>query len=249
MGLGIDKERTARQSRLIPRGLRVVFGAFIFMSMFWGAFACKKDGNVNLLTSAKTLDMAGLKNLVENGADPNYQDGDGKTILHLLGINFLGKDEADAMVHYLVQQGARIDAADKSGNAPLFDAILGGNLDLAVSLVHHGADVNFQNPRGQTPLFMAVSLITAGPRQTRGLDMARFLQQAGGNIFARDNDGKNLIHYSKDPETTAWLIEQGQSPALRDNFGKTPLDYNRDEILKLRDSIAADYKAKKQGTF
>jgi ankyrin repeat protein len=209
--------------------------------------SCRNNINENLLEAASKADLSTVKDLLDKGANPDYPDVQGKTALHILcSLPSLENESrgADSMIFNFIQHGANVNLPDKKGNTPLFYSTQAGNYDATVSLVNHGANVNQRNNDLRTPLFNAVAFVIAGVKEIRGLEFVRFLYQAGADIFVKDKEGKNLMHNSKDPVITAWLIDHGLSPSLRDNYGKTPLDYFSAEIFKVRDSMTGYSKTK-----
>jgi ankyrin repeat protein len=69
--------------------------------------------------------LEAVKLAVELGADPNISDESGQTPLH--AASYIG---SDAIIQYLVEKGAKLDAVDSYGMTPLgiAEAITQGNL-------------------------------------------------------------------------------------------------------------------------
>lgn len=201
--------------------------------------SCEGKINSELIDSARIFDVTQIQELLKKGGDPNYADSSGKTALHWLCIFAESKPgNSQRIIHLLTGYGANVNLQDHDGNTPLFYAIKSGNYEATESLVNHGARINIKNKYLQTPVFQAVSFIVAGNPEVNSMNYVRLLYEAGADLRVKDKEGKNLIHASRNPEVTAWLIEKGLNPKERDKYRKTPLDYSSSEIFQLRDSIA-----------
>jgi hypothetical protein len=94
------------------------------------------------------------------GLDLNTRDGGGQTALH-----FVESDPAGLTVtRLLVERGADTNAADRSGNTPLFAVVASNDLSAGVErfdyLLAHGADPAHRNKSGQTVLDAALASTT-----------------------------------------------------------------------------------------
>jgi ankyrin repeat protein len=193
---------------------------------------CKNSAKYELIEAARNGQIGQVKKLIEGGSDPNQKDvNNGKAILHYFSESSASSSES--IVLYLMGFGANINLPDAKGQTALFYSVSSGNLKMTSELIHHGADLNIKNNLGETPIFHAANL-----------EIIRLLHMAGANIFETDNEGKNLLHVSKTPSISSWLIEHGVNYKHRDMYGKTPLDYSTAEILKTRDEILNQYKKK-----
>ena len=94
------------------------------------------------------------------GLDLNARDGGGQTALH-----FVESDPAGLTVtRLLVERGADVNAADRSGDTPLFAMVTSNDLSAGVErfdyLVAHGADPAHRNKSGQTVLDVTLGSTT-----------------------------------------------------------------------------------------
>lgn len=146
----------------------------------------------------RAIDVARL--LVTNGADVNYTDDEGDTLLHIA---------ADAgrksIVDFLITSGAQLNSRDSSGNTPLHRVVPppSGNgssktppgpdyVDTLEVLIANGAGVNIRNNLDQTALHMAA--------KTELKEFLEILLQAGADINAIDNNFQSPLHAAVEAE-------------------------------------------------
>ena len=101
-------------------------------------------------------DKEQLKAALENGVDVNALDtrpvagGNGRRAL-----NWAAQKNHSEMIRLLLEAGAGIDLANRSGYTPLMHAAESGSTDAAKTLLEAGADVGAKNRRGRTALDIA----------------------------------------------------------------------------------------------
>ena len=86
-------------------------------------------------------------------------------------------------------------------------------IHVVVALVEVGADVNYQDAHGITPLILAAS-------QPEDIDMARLLLQKGADVDAVDPSGRTalmLAVQAKRSDLVHLLLEHGSNPATVDD--------------------------------
>lgn len=106
------------------------------------------DGSWNVMSFAVTRgDLDLCKKFVDEGADLNYRDRWGRTLLHKAAST--GHAET---CRWLLDHGANLEFRNKDGETPLFSAVKGYHLDAVRQLVESGADIRTQNNDKMTPI-------------------------------------------------------------------------------------------------
>lgn len=86
----------------------------------------------------------------------------------------------------------------------LFIAILENKNESATLLIEHGADIQFQNHRGLTPLMLCVL--------RRNVTMCKTILSHGVNIDMVDENGQHALYYAiqnNHEEITTFLLDKG----------------------------------------
>lgn len=76
--------------------------------------------------------------LIDAGADVNYKNSNGKSVLHVA----VAKSE-DICVEHLLKAGANTNLEDNDGYSPLWIAVSENNIKITPYLLQYGGDVNF----------------------------------------------------------------------------------------------------------
>ena len=168
----------------------IILLAFIVSSNAWGNLCAvnQKDsnGNTPLMRAAWDSDKEAVRNLINNGANINYQDEDdyNKTIIMSLAI----LDRAH-MIEFLIELGADVNLKHSEGGNALTLAARNNRIDSFKLLLKAGADIHVRSTGGRTALMWAA---------WRGNnEMVKLLLKAGANIDAQDKDGKTALYHSR----------------------------------------------------
>jgi len=163
----------------------------------------------SLADAAEKHDPAGVRALLESGADVNVAQVDGTTALHWAAFH---NDEE--LVALLLRAGADANVANLYGVPPLAQACINGNAAIVKLLLDAGADANTRMKGGETVLMLATrsgdvqavqALLARGadPNATERLgqttlmwasaeghlDVVRALMAAGADLHARLDSG------------------------------------------------------------
>jgi ankyrin repeat protein len=120
----------------------------------------------------------------------------------------------------LIQQGANIEARDRSGNTALLLAATTARSKLVKELIEMGANINHQNLIGSTAILQAASA-------DRGKNVA-ILLEAGAEFNVRNNKGLTPITaaaFNGDEASFQLLLDNGANPDDMDNSQKTAIVY------------------------
>lgn len=162
-----------------------------------------------LFTASAKGDLAGVRDLLEKGADVNARTDMGETSLHLAS--------SEGVASVLIEHGADVNARDTEyGMTPLFNQ----RIAVARLLVEKGADVNSRSKKGVTPLMWAV--------YWDAMDKARFLVEKGADVNSRDEHMRTSLHVAANwnkKELADFLLSRGADVNARDASGWTPLHW------------------------
>jgi ankyrin repeat protein len=121
----------------------------------------------------------------DGGVDLNARDFMGRTCLHIICDSPEPQAEGCDALRWLIDAGADIDIVDIDRRTPLFVACIRSNHQCAELLLAAGADVRWRDRRGHTALHAAVRPLA----QYMAADTVHAIVAAGGDFYARDNDG------------------------------------------------------------
>lgn len=102
------------------------------------------DSGKRLREYADRGDVAGIKRLIDQGADVNAADSFGFTALEYALNSYPHLPDKDhlAVVRTLVEGGANVNTKASNGQTPLFTAVAEGLYDVVVYLYQKGVDLN-----------------------------------------------------------------------------------------------------------
>lgn len=146
-----------------------------------------------------------IKQLLDLGAEINYQDQDGYT-----GLMLAVDREYVRIVRYLLNQNANPLLKNKNGETAsdlaepsslIFKMLKGYELHQAthqddlqkiIACLSAGADINFQDQQGMTPLLIAV--------EQGSIQLTTFFLSRGADLTLNSSDGKGVFEFVTDEE-------------------------------------------------
>jgi ankyrin repeat protein len=166
-----------------------------------------------------------LNLLLEKGANPDNQDGNGNTPL----MTSVQKITAAKM---LVAKGANVNIQNFNGETALMYAvkgglikvviivpIVGGSVETTKLLLSKGADVNLQDKWGKTALMHAAGAVNAiGNKYSTYTDILELLLDKGAKLEIQDKEGHTALYWAMRYNRTKsadLLIAKGANPAQK----------------------------------
>jgi ankyrin repeat protein len=174
------------------------------------------------------------------------RDGLGNSVLH-----YAAQWRLDAYIPLIVQKGARTEAANATGETPLFVAVKIDSPSTVLALVSAGASITGRDTLGNSGLHAAVrwnapraaeALVSAGAdinaHALNGktplhdavrlgiVDVEQVLTHSGANLEVRDNEGNTPFMEAVTaghPRVVERLADLGSDPMVRNSRGDTPL--------------------------
>ena len=186
-------------------------------------------GNTPLHLAAVQGHFEVAQMLLQRGAHVNSQNGGGETPLQLmLQPTFLWSEGKRLnLVQLLLNNGAEVNSRDKTDATALHNASLVPNLEVPRVLLDHGANVDAEDNRGQTPLLRVLGdqRYFGKGRCGPGFDIARLLVERGADVNARDKDHETPLHlasYFLNPKLVRMLLDHGADVHATNGKEETP---------------------------
>ncbi|WP_265042029.1 ankyrin repeat domain-containing protein [Wolbachia endosymbiont (group B) of Melanostoma mellinum] len=163
--------------------------------------------------------------LLEAGADVNAKDMLNRTVLHYAAL--CGRKE---IVEFLISKEADVNAKDMLNSTALHHAALYGRKEVVEFLISKGADVNVKDSANRTALHYAALY---GHKKITEFFFGRGVDFGLKEPLFLHNDAKNGL-----VGIVGILLQEGTNVNAVDLYGKTPLDYakNQDLVKALLDA-------------
>lgn len=141
--------------------------------------------------------------------------------------------------HHLLEITGSLEWVDFTGQTPFLTAALAGDMSLMKLLLEHGADPHIDTYEGTTPLMAAAGVNwvvaqtwTEGPEQL--LAAVKLCYELGIDVNQANSMGLTAIHGAANrgsDEIIEFLVSKGARLDVRDEVGRTPLDWAKGVFL------------------
>lgn len=175
---------------------------------FWEERDLREEFNLALRSYAKKGQIDVVRALLLFGADLNARGYDGSTALALATLR-----RKEDVAEFLIQEGADVNTtliegkAQRYGINPLCNAAERGLFKTVGLLVQRGADLEFQDTDGDTPLSLAI--------QTGEEAIVEFLIEAKANVNSIGVKGHTPLFFSVEhPKIMRLLLENGAAEMI-----------------------------------
>ncbi len=131
-------------------------------------------------------DIKKIQDLLDQGADINFQSKRGKTALMIA----IGTPNYNLeLIKFLIDiEGINLDIRSNDGATALITAIDKKNDEIAKLLINKGANLDIQDLYGRSPLILAIQL--------RNTYIASLLISSGANLNLKDNEGHDALQWA-----------------------------------------------------
>lgn len=178
----------------------------------------KNSQNMTLMHWASLFNNKEILNyLIDNGAVIDEKDGNGTTSLGLVAFSS-GNFETAKL---LIDKGADINSVDNQNVSILRKATAKGNKNIVNYLLEKGVTV-------PSPYEPAGKILFRNSIRNDLSKLADKMISDGANVFEKDEDGSNLLHYASSGgsiENIKKLLTAGIKIDEVDNYGWSPLHY------------------------
>lgn len=137
----------------------------------------------DLINAVWGMDIQGVTEALENGADINAKNSQGTTAL-LLACSYKDNDE---MIKLLVNRGADVNLKGGNGSIPLCFAAR-YSLKATQLLIENGADVNAKGTHGTTALMLA--------SRAGNTSIVKFLLSNGADADMENDHGQTALKWA-----------------------------------------------------
>ncbi len=163
-----------------------------------------------------------VKALLDKGADPNPRT-----------------KETPPFRHHLLSITGSLEWVDFTGQTPFLTAALSGDVTVMKLLLEHGADPHIATYEGTTALMAAAGVNwvvqqTFDEGEDRLLEAVKLCHELGMDINHANSMGLTAVHGAANRGSDSiirYLVENGADLAVKDNEGRTPLDWAKGVFL------------------
>lgn len=193
------------------------------------AHAGEEPGDTALIAAVREGNLAGIRELLEHGANPNVSNEFGTTPLLFVTtqtVNGEALQTSGQVIKLLLHHGARVNAQAINGRNALMAAAGSGNIENVQILLAAGAIPNLQSKNGDSALLEATA--------HGHTEVVIALLLAGANANLKDINGQTplMVAIRQAPQYSRVnspyeviadaLLTHGADPDIRDRNGQSP---------------------------
>lgn len=165
----------------------------------------QKKLNTRLIKQSRTNKCSKVQELLDQGADPNAKDSNGRSALSFACSR--------GVASLLIKHGADLDLQSAEGLTPLMFVLNRKPHSVASLLIEMGADVNAADFHGRNALMHLYD--------SKHLEIPSLLIEKGIDVNSRENVGKTELMYFPTNRVAALLIVNGADATAKDSTGRT----------------------------
>ncbi|XP_069752421.1 uncharacterized protein [Narcine bancroftii] len=170
----------------------------------------KASNEVTNLKASNEIDLEHLARILEHGADVNFSDKEGHTVLHEVARNW----NVD-VAQFLLERGADVNRQDIFGRTPLHVAAATNNVEMIVFLIQNGAKVDIVSDGDLlTPMHCAAKY--------DAFEALICLYDHHANIHKRDFRKRTPLHLAAAngySDSAMMLLKMGANATVEDDTG------------------------------
>ena len=166
-----------------------------------------------VMYAARTGSQRALEKLLSKGGSATDIDADGRTALHLAGLELYEGSGSEAMVGLLVGRGLAVDLIDSRGNTALHIAcFFGGDAQYVSALLEVGAEVDRVDDNGNAALHFSA--------KTGKMKETRLLLEAGAKVGLKNLNGETALKRAREAmKMDVVLLLEEWGAGRRETFG------------------------------
>lgn len=216
-----------------------IFIVFLFISP---GYLLAQDEN-DLTWAVLYQDLDKVKQLIEAGADINYQEESAGATALIMAVQYNFADIA----RYLIEKGADLSIRTKTGHTALMAAAVSSE-ELFDLLVSKGADMSVKLENGTSAFTLSIS---GAMSDYVGLETAKKLLENGADVDEAAHSGPTegytcliMAAGNQRPDIVKFLVDEGVNVNARAGDGITPLSMaekrNDPEMVTLLKKLGAE---------
>ncbi|XP_063420657.1 ankyrin repeat domain-containing protein 50-like [Mytilus trossulus] len=194
-----------------------------------------------------------IQMLLDNGADPNILDDEGRKTYYYIRRNIWPRYKSILRKYLKSQHDTNItenhhythDLQTCQDKEMILKAVAQRKIKLVKLLLDGGVDVNFKGYDGKTPLIVACSFLHQNEDSDSMITLINLLIKGGANVNAQDKKGRTALMYAVRhvlaTDIIQLLLDNGADPNILDDEGRNTYYFIRRNIWPRYKSILRKY--------